>query len=214
MGLEDYRGVVGAAAGIATIAQCFSPLIICRDIIQQKDTHNVDPTPFIGGIGISLLMLQHGLILNDPAMIPVNIIGLVLNIIYLSVFYSYTKDKFSVFRSLGKVIAGVAVLITYAQLESKERIEFNFGIIVTVLLLTLIAAPLFNLKEILRSKDTSSLPFPMISCGTVVTFLWFLYGIIIKNAFIQIQNVVGCTLCSVQLALCLMYPGKPRKKVE
>ncbi|XP_073970490.1 sugar transporter SWEET1-like [Rhodnius prolixus] len=214
MGLEDYKNIVGAAAGIATIAQFFSPLIICRNIIQQKDTRNVDPTPFIGGIGISLLMLQHGLILNDPAMIPVNIVGLILNIVYLSVFYTYTKDKFDVFRSLGKVIAGVAVLITYAQLESEERIEFNFGVIVTILLLTLIGAPLFNLKEILRSQDTSSLPFPMISCGTVVTFLWLLYGIIIKNIFIQIQNVVGCTLCSVQLALCLMYPGKPRRKVE
>lgn len=38
-------------------------------------------------------MLQHGLILNDPAMIPVNIVGLILNIVYLSVFYTYTKDK-------------------------------------------------------------------------------------------------------------------------
>ncbi|KAK9501833.1 hypothetical protein O3M35_012488 [Rhynocoris fuscipes] len=214
MVLKDYKDIVGAAAGFTTTAQCFAPAFICKDIIKQKSTDNIDPTPFIGGIGISLLMLQHGLILNDPAMIPVNIFGFTLNIIYLSIYLLYSDDKLSVFRSLGKVIAGAGVLIGYAQIENKDRIEFTFGIIVTVMMLSLIGAPLLNLKEIIRSKDTSALPFPLILSGSVVTSLWLLYGIIIENVFIQIQNVVGFTLCFTQLVLCFMYPGKPRKKVE
>lgn len=40
-------------------------------------------------------MLQHGYILNDMAMIPVNIFAFALNLIYLAIFYKYHENKVS-----------------------------------------------------------------------------------------------------------------------
>ncbi|RZF40143.1 hypothetical protein LSTR_LSTR010095 [Laodelphax striatellus] len=40
-----------------------------------------------------MLMLQHGMILNDPAMIPVNVSGFTLNFIYFAIYYLYPDDK-------------------------------------------------------------------------------------------------------------------------
>ncbi|VEN34209.1 unnamed protein product [Callosobruchus maculatus] len=44
--------------------------------------------------------------------------------------------------------------------------------------------------------------------AALVTFLWLLYGLLIKNGFIIFQNGVGFTLCSIQLFLKFLY-GKP-----
>lgn len=37
-------------------------------------------------------MIKNGLLMNDPNIIPVNIFGFVLNLIYFLVFYFYTPD--------------------------------------------------------------------------------------------------------------------------
>lgn len=38
-------------------------------------------------------MIKNGLLMNDPNIIPVNIFGFVLNLIYFLVFYFYTPDS-------------------------------------------------------------------------------------------------------------------------
>jgi len=46
--------------------------------------------------------------------------------------------------------------------------------------------------EIIRTKSTATLPFPIILSGFIVTFEWLLYGIIINNIFIQV--IYACLL--------------------
>jgi len=208
MVLSEYRDIVGAMAQVVTIGQFFSPAVMCWDIIKAGDTKDIQVTPFIGGMGMSVLMLKSGYILNDSAMITVNIAGLFLNLIYFSIFYLYTKEKPETLSKLGKAVAFVSALLAYAQIESEERIEFNFGVIVTILMFALLASPLLDLKEIMATKSTAKLPFPLILSGTVVTFLWLLYGLIIENIFMIIQNVVGFALCSFQLSLFVVYPAR------
>nr|BAQ02382.1 SWEET sugar transporter [Nilaparvata lugens] len=207
MALEDYKDLVATVASVTTIAQFFSPVFICKEIIQKGNTKDIDAMPFIGGMVMSLLMLQHGMILNDPAMIPVNVAGFTLNFTYFAIYYLYSHERDSLHGKLAKGVALTAILINYAQLENEKNVEFRFGIIVTVLMLTLIGAPLLQLGDIIKRRSTKGLPFPLIFSGTVVTFLWLLYGIIIKNVFIQFQNVVGFILCAIQLSLFAIFPN-------
>lgn len=132
-------------------------------------------------------MFKYGLILNDPAMMPVNIAGLTLNTLYLLCFYIYSENKAEIRTQMvkGAVIAG-AILI-YGELESEELIEDRFGFIVTVAMMFMVSSPLFSLKEIIETKNTESLPFPIIVSTLVVSSLWGLYGIILDNAFIQVS---------------------------
>jgi len=108
--------------------------------------------------------------------------------------------------------AFVAALIAYCYWEDPEEVEFRYGIIITVLLMLLIASPLVSLGDVIRTKSTETLPFPLILSGTVVTFLWLLYGVIIKNPFIQFQNMMGFLLSASQLSLFAIYPSKGGKE--
>lgn len=42
-------------------------------------------------------------------------------------------------------------------------------------------------KLILEKEDASSIPFPMTLMGSVVTFLWLLYGIVLLNYFMIVR---------------------------
>lgn len=214
MVLEEYKDTVATIAGLTTIAQFFSPVFMCKDIVSKGSSKDVDPMPFIGGMVMSILMLQLGLILQDPAMIPVNIFGFSLNLIYFFIHYTYSTDRASLISKVTKGIALVAVLVGYANWEHADNVEFRYGIIVTLLMLCLVGAPLLQLGEIIKTKSTAGLPFPLILSGSVVTFLWLLYGIIIKNVFLQVQNLVAFTLCATQLSLFVIYPstGKDAEK--
>lgn len=81
----------------------------------------------------------------------VNFVGLFLNMGY-NVFYFLWSDKESRIefgKSCAKAIAFLIVLISYVIMEDPEKLEFRFGIIVTIFMFTLIASPLLNVVSFL-----------------------------------------------------------------
>ncbi|KZC12210.1 Sugar transporter SWEET1, partial [Dufourea novaeangliae] len=186
--------------------------LICKDIYKKGSSKGFDPMPFLGGIGMCILMLRYALILRDPAMINVNVFGLLTNIAYMAVYYYYSPHTTDTLALIGKVAAFVMVFLAYAQLESPEKVEYRFGLIVTILLFLLIGSPLIHLGEIIRTKNTDMLPFPLIFMGTLVSFQWLLYGLIINNVFVIFQNVVGFLLNVMQLSLFVIFPSKSKGK--
>lgn len=43
-------------------------------------------------------------------------------------------------------------------------------------------------KSIIAKKDASSIPFPITLMAAIVTFLWFIYGIILQNNFMIVSD--------------------------
>ncbi|CAB3376757.1 Hypothetical predicted protein [Cloeon dipterum] len=213
MVLEDYKDLVGSAASITTILQFFSGVFVCLDIKKKGDSASDSVLPFLGGCIIGALNLKYAMLLEDSAMLVVSLVGTLMNIAYLAFFYSYSSCKSDVSKATIQGAVFAFSLLYYAQFwEDPELVEDRFGAILTVLMLLLLGSPLFSLGEVIRTKSTTSLPFPIILSGTVVTFEWLIYGIIIDNIFIQIQNGVGLALCAVQLSLFVIYPRTPVEK--
>ena len=151
--------------------------------------------------------------LNDSTMLIVNAAAIVLNVLYTLFYTTYSQDKITeIFKPLSYGIALVAILFGYIALEDPSVVEDRYGLIITVLLLSLIASPLAELGDILKTKDASRIPFPITFTGTICAFLWLLYGVILLNQFMVFQNGVGLLLCVIQLALCFMYPKKEQHK--
>lgn len=212
MGLEDYKEIVASCASICTMGHMLAGTLICKDIYRKGSSKDFDPMPFLGGIGMCILMLQYAFIVKDPAMINVNVFGVLTNTLYMAVYYYFSPNTKDTLALIGKATAFVMVFLAYAQVEDPEKIEFRFGLIVTSLLLLLIASPLVHLAEVIKTKSTDILPFPIILMGTIVTSLWLLYGLIINNVFVIFQNSVGCVLSAMQLSLFVIYPSKSKDK--
>ncbi|CAG9095559.1 unnamed protein product [Plutella xylostella] len=209
--LQPYKEIVGTVAGVVTVGQMFSGSFICLDVRRQGHTRGVSIMPFIGGFIMSVINLKYGFILRDDTMINVNFFGLALNMLYLMLYFHYSQEKVRVWAQMGCGGAVSAAMIGYAQMEDPKLVEYRFGLIITAFMFYLIASPLFNLGNIIKNKSTEGMPFPIILSGTVVTFMWLLYGVILNNTFIVVQNIVAFALCSFQLALFAIYPAKPKR---
>ncbi|KAF4525337.1 hypothetical protein B566_EDAN013193 [Ephemera danica] len=148
MALEDYKDLVAAVASITTILQFFSGVFVCQDI-KKKGTSGQDSViPFLGGCVIGALNLKYGLLLGDPAMVVVNIVGLLFNLGYLLFFFSYSPCKGDLTQSIVQGSVFMMLLLAYAEFwEDPDLVETRFGAIVTVLMMLLIASPLFSLIQ-------------------------------------------------------------------
>uniref|UniRef100_A0A182NSS6 Sugar transporter SWEET1 n=1 Tax=Anopheles dirus TaxID=7168 RepID=A0A182NSS6_9DIPT len=209
--LQPYKEVVGMAAGVLTVGQMFSGCFVCNDIRKKGTTDGFSAMPFVGGCGLTVLFLQHGMLMNDSAMTNANLVGLAISIIYATFFLLYTppSGRSAFWRQVGGTILFTLTLLGYVKIENPAVVEDRFGIIITVLMLCLIGQPLFGLPDIIRRKSTEGLPFAMILSGTIVGLSWLLYGVILNNVFVVLQNVAGVTLSGIQLALFAIYPSKP-----
>ncbi|XP_044753679.1 sugar transporter SWEET1-like [Coccinella septempunctata] len=213
--LLPYKEEVGKLAGIVTIAQFFSGIFICRDIYNQGSTKGISSIPFVGGITIGVLNLKYGFLLQDEVMNVVNTAAIILNLLYLSFYFLYSNNTWGDIYKPG--IYGallVSVCLGYTEVESPDLLEYRYGLLVTVLMLLLMGSPLIDIKTIISSKDASSIPFPLTFMAAIVTFLWLLYGIILDNTFMVVQNVLGFLVCFVQLVLIFLYTPVPKENKE
>lgn len=211
--LQPYKEIVGSAAGIVTIGQFLSGAVMCKDIYKNKSTVGTPSMPFIGGIVIGTLMLKYSLMLADTATLVVNFAAVFLNVLYLSFYFIYSNNKKDeIYKPLSYGMALVSILLAYTSWEDPTLVEYRYSIITTVLLLLLIGSPLLEVNEIVRTKDSSCIPFPITFMGTICSTLWLLYAIILLNNFMVVQNIVGLILSAVQLVLCFKYPKKEHKK--
>ncbi|GLV41916.1 uncharacterized protein CBL_00378 [Carabus blaptoides fortunei] len=210
--LQGYKDIVGSIASIVTIGQFLAGGFICKDIYKKGHTEGISSNPFVGGIVIGFLMLKYSVMLNDSAMLVVNSAAIFLNCLYLLFFFFYCQTRNEVVKAVFIGSAVIVVMLGYAKIESDELVEYRFGLIVTILMLTLIGSPLLEVQDVIKKQDASAIPFPIVLCGTVVSFLWLLYGIILMNDFMIFQNLIGFVLCAVQVVLCVIYPvGKVTK---
>lgn len=105
---------------------------------------------------------------------------------YTVVFYLFTTRRRDTIRISSISFIFLCLVLIYASIEedhlqATERIGF-IGIGVS---LVFFASPLANLAHVVRVKNSESLPFSMIVSSFVVTLLWFIYGNLIGDYFIQ-----------------------------
>ncbi|XP_055905067.1 sugar transporter SWEET1-like [Eupeodes corollae] len=211
--LNPYRDVIGAIAGAVTTLHSVSKAVFLNDIRKRGTADGFSAFPFLGGIVMATLNLELSFILGDAALIRTNIIGLVINIVCLLIFYIYTsKQKRPQIRKQFTIAATIAsACVIYVIFENPEKIQTRLGYLLTVFFVLLLGLPLLRIRSIIRKKSSENLPFPMIVAGMAIGIMWLTYGISIKKRVLIYQNGLLVSLLSPQLVVCLIYPRTSTK---
>lgn len=166
-------------------------------------------------------------------MYNVNLLGMVVNSVYLSGFIYYTPDHLrgNIYRALGKCMIFLAAVLAYTTIENQDAIEFRYGMILTGFLVVLVGMPLLEVPQIFRKQCTEGMPFPTILSGFAVSAAWMLYGFATRNAVfivsigqffseiilklcLQVQNGVIALIVGFQLSLFAIFPNTPAAAVS
>ncbi|XP_037075743.1 sugar transporter SWEET1-like isoform X2 [Pollicipes pollicipes] len=168
--------------------------------------------------GVCSLWLKYGLLIGDPAMITVNFSGLVLQACYLAFYYRFCFGVVSlsaVRRQVLTVVALVSTAYWYMDVYEKDRAlaQYRLGCAAATASIGFTAAPLASLAEVIRSKSTEVLPLPLIVATFAMMLQWFVYGVLIDDAFVQVPNLVGTFVSGFQLLLFVVYPRTRKQHV-
>lgn len=91
------------------------------------------------------------MIVDDLTTVRVNLVGVILNILYIVFFYTYTtnaKDKTYVWAQLGFGGAFIVGALAYAQVEDPKLLAERFGWLVTAVLFALVGSPFLGLVSL------------------------------------------------------------------
>ncbi|EYC02816.1 hypothetical protein Y032_0098g3138 [Ancylostoma ceylanicum] len=207
---EDVLPYLSFSAICSTIGLFLCGLQICSRIRQRGTTEGTGSGPFLITFISCAFWLQYGVLKQDNVVILVNVVGFMLQSCYLLYYYSMTRHP----RLLRKVITAELVAIglmlyavNYAELKDNGREPL--GVICVLLNIASIGAPLIQIGEVIRTKNSESMPLPLCLACFAVSLQWLCYGILVKDFFIQAPNYVATLLSTIQLSLFVIYPRRP-----
>jgi len=209
--LEDYKDLISTCATVATICQFLTGSKICRDFMRKGTTGDISGFPLVMGFLNSCCWFRYALLVDDTALKVVNGTGACLNSIYTVTFYVYSQRKLLIQIQVVGAVSFLMTLLTYVSYASHESAVYANGTIAAGIAVILMASPLANLNNVLRTQSTETLPFPMIVANFILTGLWTLYGDIIEDSFVKVPNALGWILSVLQLLLFCVFPANGSK---
>ncbi|XP_029928071.1 sugar transporter SWEET1 [Myripristis murdjan] len=189
----DFLQLLSWACIIFTVGMFSTGLTDLKKMQASKSAENVQFLPFLTTCLNNLGWLYYGILKKDGTVVLVNVIGAVLQIVYIVFYFHYTKEKR---RVMSQTLAAGAVLACAwfyftTLLPHGETQLAQLGLTCSVFTVSMYLSPLTDLVAIVRSGNLECLSFPL----TVATFFtsssWTLYGLQMNDYYIMVPNTPG-----------------------
>lgn len=199
----DLIELLSWACIVFTVGMFSTGLTDLKKMRESKSADNIQFLPFLTTCLNNLGWLFYGSLKRDHTIVIVNVIGALLQILYIVMYFLYTKQKQLVML---QTLAAAAVLIcgwlyfTTILTEGEARLN-QLGLTCSVVTVSMYLSPLTDLVAIIRSGDVQVLSFPL----TVATFFtstaWVLYGLELNDYYITVPNTPGIFTSLIRLYL-------------
>lgn len=194
------------------LLQFLSGALVCRKFIQNKSTGDSSAFPFICGFLNCALWLKYGVLSNEMTVVLVNVIGACLFFIYFVIFWLFTVNTSAIYRQFFGCLVVLGLTLSYTDYYAIDRTEAVevVGYICCTITIIFFAAPCCMIADVIKKRSAEMLPMPLILMSFISSVQWLAFGMIAKDLFIQIPNLLGAILSGMQLSLFCIYPQKSR----
>ncbi|XP_040899347.1 sugar transporter SWEET1 [Toxotes jaculatrix] len=189
----DLLQLLSWACIVFTVGMFSTGLTDLKKMQESKSAENIQFLPFLTTCLNNLGWLYYGTLKRDQTIVLVNIIGALLQILYIIVYFHYTKQKRLVMSetlAAGAVLACGWFYFTTFLPKGDARLS-QLGFTCSVVTVSMYLSPLTDLVQIVRSGNVQCLSFPL----TVATFFtstsWVLYGLQLNDYYIVVPNTPG-----------------------
>uniref|UniRef100_A0A3Q0RSH7 Sugar transporter SWEET1 n=1 Tax=Amphilophus citrinellus TaxID=61819 RepID=A0A3Q0RSH7_AMPCI len=199
----DLLPLLSWACIVFTVGMFSTGLTDLKKMRESKSSDNIQFLPFLTTCLNNLGWLYYGILKKDQTIILVNIIGALLQILYIIMYFRYTKQKRLVSsQTLTAVIVLTCGWLYFTMFLTDRDIQLNqLGLTCSVVTVSMYLSPLTDLVEIVRSGNVQCLSFPL----TVATFFtstsWVFYGLQLNDYYIVVPNTPGILTSLIRLYL-------------
>ncbi|CAK6982696.1 sugar transporter SWEET1 [Scomber scombrus] len=178
---------------VFTVGMFSTGLTDLKKMRDSKSADNIQFLPFLTTCLNNLGWLYYGMLKRDQTIVLVNVIGALLQILYVATYLHYTKQKRLVMSqtlAAGMVLTCGWFYFTTFLPQGDTQLS-QLGLTCSVITVSMYLSPLTDLVEIVRSSNVQCLSFPL----TVATFFtstsWVLYGLQLNDYYIVVPNTPG-----------------------
>ncbi|XP_033115688.1 sugar transporter SWEET1-like [Anneissia japonica] len=206
----DRVHIVGFSATLSSIAFFLAGIPTCLKIRRQGSTKNVEVFPFIACSVSCIFWLKYGILQQDISVTRANVIGLVFQWFYVMVFYMNTLEKSSVHKSFFYASCVVFPVLLYIKFFVSDHASAvsRLGLICSTTSVVTYGSPLASVRQVIKTKSTESMAFPLCLANFLVAIQWLYYGHLVMDIYLQVPNFFGSLLGLFQLAFFVVYPSR------
>ncbi|XP_031265346.1 bidirectional sugar transporter SWEET6b-like [Pistacia vera] len=217
---EAARNIVGIIGNVISFGLFLSPISNFWRIIKRKSVEEFQPYAYIATCMNCMFWILYGLPVVHPdstLVITINAIGLVMELIYLSIFCYYDhqnkgRKKVAIGLSGEVVFVAVVAIITMVAFHTHNSRSFFVGVICDVFNIIMYASPLTIVKKVITTGSVEYMPFYLSLAGFTNGCIWTAYALIKLDYFILISNGLGSLFGLVQLIIYgIYYRSTPKK---
>nr|CAB3491600.1 unnamed protein product [Digitaria exilis] len=210
------------AGNIISFMTYLAPLPTFYRIYKNKSTEGFQSVPYVVALFSAMLWIYYALLKsNECLLITINAAGCVIETLYIAVYLAYAPKKAKLFTAkilllLNVGVFGLILLLTMLLSAGQNRIVI-LGWVCVGFSVSVFVAPLSIIRQVVRTRSVEFMPFSLSFSLTVSAVVWFLYGLLIKDKYVALPNVLGFSFGVIQMGLYAIYrnatPKVPAKEV-
>nr|UJT76406.1 bidirectional sugar transporter SWEET14b [Hemerocallis fulva] len=200
----------GLLGNLISFMVYLAPIPTFHRIYKKKSTEGFQSVPYVVALFSAMLWIYYAFIKsNEYLLITINSLGIVIETVYIIMFIAYAPKKAKVYTA--KIIMGLnvglfslIVLSTLLLTRGANRQKL-LGWMCVGFAVSVFAAPLSIIRQVIRTKSVEFMPFSLSFFLTLSAIVWFSYGILIKDIYVAIPNILGFSFGVIQMILYIIY---------
>ncbi|KAK7381385.1 hypothetical protein VNO78_34037 [Psophocarpus tetragonolobus] len=207
------RYVVGIIGNIISFGLFFSPAPTFYGIVKKKAVEEFKPDPYIATVLNCAFWVFYGMPFVHPnsiLVVTINGVGLVIEFVYLTIYYIYAtnkgRKKLMIFLLIEAIFFAAVVVITMLAVHGTNRRSLVVGILCDIFNVMMYASPLTVMAKVIKTKSVKYMPFWLSLTNFLNGVCWTTYALIHPlDIYVLISNCIGAISGLVQLILYACY---------
>ncbi|WVZ56918.1 hypothetical protein U9M48_007384 [Paspalum notatum var. saurae] len=205
---------VGILGNILSFLVILAPVPTFYRVYKKKSTESFQSVPYVVALLSAMLWLYYALLSMDVLLLSINAIACVIESVYLAIYLVYAPRDAMAFTlkllcSMNMGLFGAMVAFLQSCVQGQRRVSIAGGV-GAAFALAVFVAPLTIIRQVIRTKSVEFMPFWLSLFLTISAVVWFFYGLLMKDFYVAMPNVLGLLFGLAQMALHLVYRN-PKK---
>jgi solute carrier family 50 protein (sugar transporter) len=222
----ELRDIIGWIGTVITVLFFLSPSKVVYGFYTKGSTEDYTGEIFLSGFFNCSIWIYYTWINELAQPFWCNIIGCLIQIVFLGTFLIYAKDPKERIRlaKIGVVSFGVIGLLCFFTniyghpnfvFKGMSTTSFTAGLCANIYNVLMYASPLAVMKTVVATKSVEFMPLPVTLGSMACSICWATYGTYVGDVWIIAPNYLGCLLGIAQITLyTCYYKAEPLVQME
>jgi solute carrier family 50 protein (sugar transporter) len=205
--LED---IFGWAALCLNMCIYLTPVLPFINVLKGKVSYEDTPGVLVSATYVNCFCwyIYGDMIFSDQVKIC-NCIGAIISLCLIVIYLVYEIRKFTLDAILNALIIITGSYATYRGLTIVVDDDAVIGKICNVTAIIVFLNPMYLIYKVIREKNNYILiPIYTAWVSLFAYGLWVIYGIIIKDVYLMVPNVIGIVLSIIQICIYIIFKKK------